>query len=182
MKVVTEQAVTREARAALARKYQALVDLRQRRNAGGDAAGGGVLRALAAEFPGCLRELDTLGLPELQRRAGACAQAVASDKPPEDSDRWMAWIDAYHALMRGALRVRDERIRRSGIDPPELVVAATAAAGTPLDEDFVEAVLSPPGGRIGVVVLRALAVRFGTPAATIAAALFPVRRRSPYDL
>jgi hypothetical protein len=43
-------------------------------------------------------------------------------------------------------------------------------------------VLRPPGGRVSVVVLRALADRFGVPAATIAATLFPVRRPSPYDL
>jgi hypothetical protein len=176
----SDPTVTEEARAALARKYRALVDLRQRRDAGGDAAGGGTLRALAAEFPGCLRELDTLGLPELQRRADLCARAA--EARPEPEDPWMAWIAAYHALMRGALRVRDERIRAPGIDTAALAVAATAGAGTPLDVAFVEAVLSPPAGRIGIVVLRALAVRFDVPAATIAAALFPVRRRSPYDL
>ncbi len=42
--------------------------------------------------------------------------------------------------------------------------------------------MAPPGGRMGVVVMRALAQRFGVPARTIAAALFPVRRPSPYDL
>ena len=35
---------------------------------------------------------------------------------------------------------------------------------------------------MGVVVLRALSSRFGVPAVTIAAALFPVRRPSPYGL
>jgi hypothetical protein len=35
---------------------------------------------------------------------------------------------------------------------------------------------------MGLVVLRALAARFGVPAGTIAAALFPVRRPSPYEV
>jgi hypothetical protein len=157
------------ARAALVRKYAALVALRRRRDGGGDAAGGGALRALAAEFPGCLRELDTLGSVELERRAAACA--AGADEP------WMEWIAGYHALMRGALAARG-----SSGDGPALAAAASAAAGEPLDEPFVRAVLAPPAGRMGVVIFRALAARFGVPAATIAAALFPVRRPSPYAL
>jgi hypothetical protein len=155
--------------AALARKYAALVGLRRRRDAGGDAAGGGELRALAAEFPGCLRELDTLGLVELERRARA-TEAAADGGAVEP---WMAWIDGYHALMRAALAVRASRA-------PEPPLDATFA--TDLATDFVAAVLAPPGGRVSVVVLRALAARFGVPAATISAALFPTRRPSPYVL
>ena len=58
---------------AMARKYRALVALRARRDGGGAAATRDELRALAAEFPGCLRELDTLGPEELGRRAAAAA-------------------------------------------------------------------------------------------------------------
>lgn len=149
--------------AALARKYAALVALRRRRDAGGDAAGGGTLRALAAEFPGCLRELDTLGLPELERRARVATAAGANALAAEP---WLAWIAAYHELMRTALALRDP-----------------ARAGTvAVDATFAAAVRDPPHGRVGVVVLRALAARFGVPAATIADALFPVRRPSPYTL
>jgi hypothetical protein len=161
-----------DARAALARKYATLVALRRRRDAGGDAAGGGALRALAAEFPGCLRELDTLGLPELERRAHACADDADADEP------WIAWIAAYHALMRAALAIRAP----AGRDAATLVSVATQAAAVPIDEAFVASVLEPPEGRVAVVVLRALSARFGVPAATIAATLFPTRRPSPYTL
>jgi hypothetical protein len=44
-----------------------------------------------------------------------------------------------------------------------------------------EAVVAPEG-RLNVLVLRALADRFGVDAATIAETLFPVRRPSPYRL
>jgi hypothetical protein len=159
-------------RAALARKYAALVELRHRRDQGGDPAGGGRLRALAAEFPGCLRELDTLGRAELERRAAVCAAAAAGGP----TEPWMDWIAGYHALMRGALAAR------AAAEGPGAAAAASVAAGLPVDDAFVRDVLAPPGGRMGVVVFRALAVRFGTPAATIAAALFPVRRPSPYEL
>lgn len=49
-------------RAALARKYRALLALR----AAGEPAR--ALRTLAAEFPGALRELDELPTAELERR------------------------------------------------------------------------------------------------------------------
>jgi hypothetical protein len=165
--------------AALARKYAALVDLRRRRDGGGDPDGGGALKALAAEFPGCLRELDTLGPVELERRARACSDVARGAVPPEP---WMEWIAGYHALLRGAFAVRAPPPAATGRDLETLAARATGAAGVPLDGNFVAAVLAPPGGRVGVVVLRVLAARFGVPAPTIAAALFPVRRPSPYVL
>jgi hypothetical protein len=147
-------------RAALARKYRALVALRARRDAGQPAPPRDDLRTLAAEFPGCLRELDTLGRAELERRATACATAA----PPEP---WMPWIATYHTLMRTALQLRSTS---APSDPSE-----------PADA-FSTAVLSPPDGRISIVVFRALAAQFGVPADEIATTLFPRRRSSPYDL
>ena len=147
---------------ALGRKYERLAAWRGQRD-GGASATRDELRALAAEFPGCLRELDTLGAPELGRRALACAGAVDGTAAAEP---WMAWIAGYHDLMRRAFAARDRRARGESGET---------------DDDFERAVLAPPGGRMGVVVLRALAARFGVPAATIAAALFPLRRPSPYE-
>ena len=148
---------------ALARKYQRLLAWRGQRDEGSSATRD-ELRALAAEFPGCLRELDTLGATELARRALACVGAAAGTAA---SEPWMAWIDGYHRLMRRAYAARDRRAR---------------GVSGETDDDFEQAILSPPGGRMGVVVLRALASRFGVPAPTIAAALFPPRRPPPYRL
>jgi hypothetical protein len=148
--------------AALARKYAALVELRRRRDAGSAAPAASALRALAREFPGCLRELDTLGLAELERRASSTRAAVTGGP----TEPWMAWIGGYHALMRAAFALRDP----------------ARAATVEVDATFAAAVRSPPEGRVSIVVLRALAVRFDVPAAEIAAALFPVRRPSPYAL
>lgn len=133
----------------LARKYGALAELRARRDEGGAPATRDELRSLAAEFPGCLRELDTLGADELAHRAVATAAAAAGAV----REPWMAWIAAYHALMRDALAAR---ARGEDVDPPE--------------------------GRLNVMVLRALGARFGVAPATIAETLFPVRRPSPYRL
>jgi hypothetical protein len=177
-----DEGLGRDAVTALARKYAALVALRRRRDGGGDPAGGGALKALAGEFPGCLRELDTLGLPELERRARACA-AVAGGAVREPQTDWMDWIATYHALLRAALAVRDPaRAAAARGDLDALAALASSAAGLAVDAAFVAAVLAPPGGRMGVVVLRALATRFGVAASTIAETLFPVRRESPYTL
>jgi hypothetical protein len=138
---------------ALARKYAALSRLRARRDHGGAAASREELRALADECPGALRELDTLGPGELARRAAACAAAAAGGP----TEPWMAWIAAYHGLVAGELAARKAGRKRPGRG-------------------------RTPAGRINVVVLRALADRFGVPATEIARTLFPVRRPSPYRL
>ena len=167
---------------ALAHKYRTLVALRARRDAGGAAAATptdrdtmAALRGLAREFPGCLRELDTLGAAELARRAAA-AEAAAAGAPPEP---WMAWIAGYHRLMRAAFEIR--RRQRAGEERCRARRAGGPCGGRD-GSGLRAAVVKPPLGRIGIVVLRRLAVLFDVPARDIAAALFPLRRPSPYDL
>ena len=142
----------------LARKYAALAALRARRDSDGPPATRGELRELAAEFPGCLRELDTLGPGELSRRATLVTAAAAGEGAPEP---WMHWIAAYHEAMRQALAAR----------APGGAGQASKVGRTAGSE-----------GRLNVVILRQLALHFGVPAETIAHALFPVRRPSPYQL
>ena len=73
---------------------------------GAEAATRAALRAFAAEWPGALKELDTLPTEEIERRAAACAAGV--DEP------WMAWSARYHELMRAALAIRrGETVRRA---------------------------------------------------------------------
>jgi hypothetical protein len=171
---------------ALARKYRTLVELRARRDQQLQAerqpqpeeppppsepkTPAAVLRSLAREFPGCLRELDTLGAAELARRAARVREAAAAGAA---SEPWMAWIARYHLLMRAALA-----IRRAGGAP----AGEDSSDRLEVDAAFIAAVMAPPDGRLGIVVLRRLAGDFGVPAREIAAALFPVRRPSPYAL
>jgi hypothetical protein len=177
---------------ALAAKYRQLADLRARRDAS-QTTGRETLRALAAEYPGCLRELDTLGLPELMRRARAAeaaAQGGAGPGEPEPQPQpepqpWLAWIWGYHRLMKATLQVK-RAVGRTGLPEGEerrrLLEEATRQVGWPLDDDFLDEVAHPPQGRIGVLVLRRLGRVFGRPAAEIARTLFPPRRASPYTL
>ena len=56
------------------------------------------LRALANEFPGALRELDTLPTDEIVRRATALESGA--------HEPWMDWLGDFHDLMRIALEVK----------------------------------------------------------------------------
>ncbi len=105
-------APTREMLDVLADKYRALLALRTRRDEGGAPATRAELRGLAARFPGCLRELDTLGRDELARRVATAAAAATGGT----REAWMDWIAAYHTLMSDALAAR---ARGEAVDAPD---------------------------------------------------------------
>jgi len=103
------------------------------------------LRQLAREFPGCLRELDRLGLAELERRverlhAWTNGTGHAESAPGDVAtvataagERWLPWILTFHALMRAALQVKaslSAERRRRGRPAPRV-----ASAGTPASAD-----------------------------------------------
>jgi hypothetical protein len=125
-------------------------------NIGEGAEARAALRAFAAEWPGALKELDTLPTDEIERRVRACADG--------DDEPWMAWSARYHELMRAALAIR----RSDGS------VAATAR----VDEAFVAQVKRPRHGRLNVVVFAELAREFDLPAREIWDALFPARGKA----
>lgn len=163
-----------EGLAGLARKYRALADLRAARARGEPIPGREVFRALAAEFPGALNELDNLPLEEIERRLSALSRAL--DGGPEE--RWMAWMHRYHALMRAALYVKPRVARRAELAAHEAAALAertSARAQAPVDAAFVAAVRAPPDGRLSRLVLERLAAEFGASPVEIRAALFPRR-------
>jgi hypothetical protein len=147
------------------------------------------MRALAEEFPGCLRELDRLGAPELARRAELLAGATISpgarrkgaegedtesgetesgETESEEAEGWIGWIWTYHRLVAAALAARSGRAVRGRQDdalPPSFVAA------------FVEASRAPEGGRLSQVAIAFVARHAGARAADVAATLFPARRR-----
>ena len=136
---------------ALARKYRTLAAIR--------AAGGAAreqLRALAAEFPGALRELDNLPLEELEERAAALE--AGADEP------WMGWLAAYHAWSRAALWLKTH---------PGDLAGASDRAGRAVDAAFASAVARPPGRRLVRAVLERVAADSGVPKSVIEARLFP---------
>lgn len=159
----------------LADKYEVLVQLRMARDQDAPAPSRETLRTLSRRYPGSLRELDTLGLPELQRRATVARQAA--DGAPREP--WMAWILAFHRLTAAALLVKRHRSaqRRGTMDPGASLDQVAATAGFRLPAELIERLGHPPGGRLTPVVLQELALRFGVAPRELAETLFPSRRR-----
>ena len=166
---------------ALLRKYRLLAEWRRVRDGGpGASPDRAALRALSVEFPGALRELDVLGLPEILRRLDLLGDVSRASEP------WPAWILAYHRLMRAALAAkraagRTRRLSEAALS--EVLAAANAEVeGDLVDEAFARAAARPASGRMAIVVLRTLGRHFGVPAEELATTLFPRRRPPPYDL
>lgn len=139
---------------ALARKYRTLAALRRAHAEDGSVAERPVLRALAREFPGALRELDTLELHEIDRRAEALESAAQAGP----SEPWMAWLAAYHALLRAALFVK---LRVASGSHETLAEEASRRAGTRVEVEFVRAVARPAGGKLAALVALRVAETFG---------------------
>ncbi|MFZ5889720.1 MAG: hypothetical protein ACOY0T_01515 [Myxococcota bacterium] len=152
--------------AGLARKYRALLALRS----GEQAFDRQLLRKLAEEFPGALRELDALPLPELQQRLAAVRENET------ELPFWIEWMLGYHREMRLALAVRRSLagVRRPS---PELSDHVARAHGVSCDAAFVRAVADPPGGRLNALVFARLAARFERSATEIEGRLFRAEER-----
>lgn len=153
--------MTSEARAQLADKYRRMASLRASLPADQppDAAARATLKQLAHEFPGALRELDTLTTDEIAERLRALERG--------DEAQWMEWMHRYHALMRVALRIRQagDTALRTGL---------AVAAG--VDDEFVRAVLRPPHGRMMTAVFERLATEAGVERGLVWDTLFPARK------
>jgi len=142
-------------RAALLRKYQVLARWRRakdRAHAPGrradappeeDAAEREPMRALAAEFPGALRELDRLGAAELDRRVEVLSRVEAED------EEWIPWILAYHRELGRILA--EKRAGRAGPPSPEgrasLAVLRSIAARFGRSAEEIANALFPPRRR-----------------------------------
>ena len=91
-------------------KYETLARWRAEREAGQGLAPREALRALATEYPGALRQLETLAWPTLRARIDTLVRAL---QEPHDSARVQLWMQldaAMHATLRSELhRPRSER-------------------------------------------------------------------------
>jgi hypothetical protein len=148
---------------ALVRKYRTLAVVHRALAAWQDERAAELDGELAAEFPGALRELQTLPLDEIERRADALERAASLATAVEP---WMVWMHGYHRLLRRALRAKRRLPPDEGDDP--------------FDEAFLHAVAHPPGGRLNRLVLDELARLHDTTAAVVHRALF-LRRRGDGD-
>ncbi len=133
------------------------------------------LRALATEYPGALRELDTLSAHDMDARADRL-EAVARGESPADD--WMRWIQGYHSLMRAALWIR---IAGTGTDPSDgAIIEALAREATTVglwnvDGDFVRDVMAKRCGGLKRVVSSRLSADVGVDPGVLRRALFARR-------
>jgi len=164
-------APTREELLALHEKYMQIEELRRARERGDAVPERAVFKALADKFPGVLRELDSLPMSVIETRRKALARALAG----EAIESWMAWIAAYHALMRAALWIKLRTAKQPDVNAEraaQLVNSIEREFGIGVDEQFVVDVARPQMGRINVVVLGRLEKVFAVSASEIRAVMF----------
>jgi hypothetical protein len=123
------------------------------------------LKRLSEDFPGALRELDAMPTIALEERRTALLRALSGGV----QSSWMAPMFTFHILMKLALAAR-MRLRegdRAG------ALGLIAAAPVPLDENFIDAITTPPTGRMSEVVLDLVARLLGRERGELKRELFP---------
>jgi hypothetical protein len=134
------------------------------------------MRALAASFPGALREIDELEIDVIRARI---AELEAAELDRSRVAPWMRAHAAFHRLARGALAAKRwlGKGRKKTITPA--VRAAFLAATRELDHgpdarawaDDLATIASPPRGRVLDLVYARLARELDVDIATARSAL-----------
>jgi hypothetical protein len=110
---------------------------------------------LADEYPGSLREIDTLPLEVIAARIDSLKNA---ERHPSRAEPWMIAQSAFHRVARAALVTKRWLAGRKEITPAVRAAFAKFARGSTLGEDLelfaheLERVASPPRGRLMDVV------------------------------
>jgi hypothetical protein len=160
---------------ALRDKYQTLRALRLQTH---EVAPRAELAALAARFPGALRELDRLPLDVIEARLGAIDAVVRGAAEPQS---WMRLQVAYHGFMRAALRIRRllaAAEARAGQDAITYLarIGYTPALDEPalerFDDEALATIAKPPRGRLNPWVIAQVARDHGVHQDLVIAALF----------
>ncbi len=155
------QALPVEALRGLRAKYVEMARLRDLHAAGDTTAPKPAMRALAAQFPGALREIDELPRGEIDRRIAALDGAI------DDVARvapWMIAIARYHGWWRFALRLRSATLEMRTVERARrwCSMQISSAPDEPdprrLDDALLERLVRPPDGRLHRVITAHLAL------------------------
>ena len=162
---------------ALLEKYREIKRLREEHVHGEPADPRPRLRALAARFPGALRELDELPMEEIDARLASLDDVIERAQPVP---AWVALQLAYHGWMRAALRIK--RIARGrGAAHADAVLAELFERYRPephepplasFDLAAVSAILDPVDGRLNPWVYARVAAVAGVEPDAVRRALF----------
>lgn len=159
---------------ALLGKYQTMHALRVAQHAESPRA---ELAALAAAFPGALRELDRLPLSKIEARMQALEHVLATGAEPA---AWMQLQSAYHGFMRAALRIRALLLARPHAELADAQALLASIGYTPdpgeppaarFDGAALQVLAKPPNGRLNPWVMAQVASDHGVEVADVRAAL-----------
>jgi hypothetical protein len=121
--------------------------------------------ALAARFPGALREIDDLDLVELRGRIAKLEGVLAGALPTEP---WMEAVSLFHTMTRGALSAKRWLSGRKRADASVEGAYAVHVAGLEDSDDArawmgeLAAIARPPGGRLTALVYARIGRILGT--------------------
>jgi hypothetical protein len=145
---------------ALRDKYVELLRLRAEHAAPHPPDPRAALVALAARFPGALRELDATPLDELEARLATVERCLEGEPPPP----WLVAVHHFHELTRGILATK----RWLAAEAPSAFEGALAAGSLPPEAGIwrahLERIARPPHGRLLALVFDVLAAQLGTTA------------------
>ncbi len=154
--------------AALLAKYAEIERLRVAHLGASEPDPRRAMAALAARFPGALREIDDLPLEEIRSRLGALERArdlVVRGDDARALPQWMVAMSLFHALARGALAAKRWLAGRKHVDDDVRAAFARAAARMRITTDAaawapeLAEVATPPRGRLMDLVFARLAAR-----------------------
>lgn len=137
------RAPSRSAIEALLDKYREM-----RRMRAEDAAGLVIdpkpeMRALAARFPGALREIDETALDRIEARIGELEAVLRAES---EAPEWARYAVDYHAWLRAALRIKRMCVGCATV--ADAVARARASYAPEEDEPSFEAI-----GEAGIVAI-----------------------------
>jgi len=162
---------------ALLDKYREIKRLRDEHARGDEQDPRPQMRALAARFPGALRELDELPMEEIEARLARLHDVLARAQPAPE---WVVLQLGYHGWMRAALRIK-LIARRRDCTHVDAVLAELPQSYRPephdpplasLDRAAVSAILEPLDGRLNPWVYARVAAAAGVEPDVVRRALF----------
>lgn len=137
------------------------------------------MAALAAQFPGALREIDELPLEAIDARLASLSRAQADSAAIEP---WMSAVMAFHDLTRGALAAKKWLAGRKNIGETDRAELEKVALSMPEGKamlvwlDDLPAIAQPPRGKLTDLVFRRLAGMLAISETEARALVFTKRR------
>ncbi len=138
------------------------------------------MAALAAEFPGALREADDLQPAELDRRVTELARVLRTGDAPA---AWMTMVARFHRLTRGALCAKKWLDGRKVVDAAVAQAFEVESATLCYADDAAEwrtelaVIANPPRGRLTEVIFERIAGEVGQEVETVRRVVFGEPRR-----